>query len=293
MSLAVKKIETMFTRHVIILVAMLLVGVAYASLLVPRSKLDLPPERIFDLAGASGFRIYVEPTAIDPMRDAMQVRVSIEGKVARASLQPVLPEQDFDLVVTHDSEIERVRVHAHQPFPTVTVELDLYDGDIASYPFDRYRAVIGLAVVPLTQTGAPEMTPVNVTIWQRVLGFRLETSVVSGVEGGAQANFQLSRSGAAFYFALAIYGAMVVLGCSAISMGVLTFLGIRRIDVSVISALGAMVFALPALRNALPGSPPLGVLGDVLVFIWAELAAVLSLALVVETWCRSGPRPDR
>jgi hypothetical protein len=45
------------------------------------------------------------------------------------------------------------------------------------------------------------------------------------------------------------------------------------------------------LRNALPGSPPLGVEADVWVFLWTELAVVLALALLVFKWARAGPRP--
>jgi Domain of unknown function (DUF4436) len=46
------------------------------------------------------------------------------------------------------------------------------------------------------------------------------------------------------------------------------------------------------LRNALPGSPPLGVAADMWVFLWAELATVLALALVVFKWAKAGPRPS-
>jgi hypothetical protein len=49
-----------------------------------------------------------------------------------------------------------------------------------------------------------------------------------------------------------------------------------------------MVFSLPALRNVMPGGPPLGVRADSLVFLWSELAVVTGLALVVATWARRG-----
>jgi hypothetical protein len=58
-----------------------------------------------------------------------------------------------------------------------------------------------------------------------------------------------------------------------------------------VGALAAIVFALPVVRNALPGSPPLGVEADLWVFLWTELAAVLALALQVFKWAKSGPRP--
>ena len=85
---------------------------------------------------------------------------------------------------------------------------------------------------------------------------------------------------------------MVVLGCCAIVIGVLTFTDVRPAETSLIGALAAIAFALPVLRNALPGSPPLGVAADMWVFLWTELATVLSLALLVFKWA-SGPLRSR
>jgi uncharacterized membrane protein YkgB len=84
---------------------------------------------------------------------------------------------------------------------------------------------------------------------------------------------------------------MVVLGCTALTIGILAFMGVRRPDAPFVGALGAIVFALPTLRSALPGTPPLGVRADMLVFLWTEIAGVIAVALFVSTWARHGPRP--
>jgi hypothetical protein len=84
---------------------------------------------------------------------------------------------------------------------------------------------------------------------------------------------------------------MVLLACSALVICLLTFANVRPAETGLIGSLAAMAFALPALRDALPGSPPLGVAADMWVFLWAELAVVLSLGLVVFKWARAGPGP--
>ena len=84
---------------------------------------------------------------------------------------------------------------------------------------------------------------------------------------------------------------MVVLACCALVIGILTFIDLRQPEGTLIGALAAIAFALPVLRNALPGSPPLGVAADMWVFLWTELAVVLSLALVTFKWARIGPGP--
>ena len=129
------------------------------------------------------------------------------------------------------------------------------------------------------------------TVWEKVLGFRLQTSRELGSFGEDRLTFKVQRSRAFTFFALAAYGAMVVLACISLMIGVLTFLGVRRPEATLMGALCAIVFALPALRNALPGGAPLGVLADTFIFVWAELAVVFALVLLVATWARSGPNP--
>jgi len=84
---------------------------------------------------------------------------------------------------------------------------------------------------------------------------------------------------------------MVALAFCALLIGALTFAGVRRAEMSQIGSLAAMAFALPVLRDALPGAPPLGVEADMWVFLWTELAVVLALALAVFQWARAGPSP--
>lgn len=43
-------------------------------------------------------------------------------------------------------------------------------------------------------------------------------------------------------------------------------------------------FAFPAIRNAVPGGPPIGALMDFLALFWAEVVVALSLTAVIATW---------
>ena len=52
-----------------------------------------------------------------------------------------------------------------------------------------------------------------------------------------------------------------VLGCCGVVVGVFTFTEARPSETSLIGSLAAIAVALPVMRNALPGSPPLGVEG--------------------------------
>jgi hypothetical protein len=56
-----------------------------------------------------------------------------------------------------------------------------------------------------------------------------------------------------------------------------------------LGALGAMIFAIPALRGIMPGAPPLGIPADALILLWAQMAPIIGLTLFVITWI-SRPR---
>ncbi|MDQ6942409.1 MAG: DUF4436 domain-containing protein [Candidatus Eremiobacteraeota bacterium] len=78
-------------------------------------------------------------------------------------------------------------------------------------------------------------------------------------------------------FSSMMYVAMVLVSTSVVVMTVLVV--VRRIepDFSMVLWSGAMLFALPAVRNELPDSPPLGNQSDSYIFMWAEFAVALSM----------------
>lgn len=64
----------------------------------------------------------------------------------------------------------------------------------------------------------------------------------------------------------------------------------RKIEVGLFSFLSALIFAFVALRNAQPGSPPIGSYSDYLSFFWAEILIALSLLTIIGVWL-SRPLP--
>lgn len=283
------------SRPVHLLVALAVALVTYVLLFLGSQRLDLPPERSF--AAHPGplrpVRLYLEVMSVDTVRDAMQVRLTVEPVAGPDGVAS--PDRNLVLLTTHDGLGERTEVHVHQPPPTTPIELDLYGGDISDYPLDRYRATLALRcfLVPSVPGGTPVALPITLIDWQRVLGYRLRTRIAIDADGRERIRFDIRRSEAFTAFALAGYAGMIVLAYSAASIGTLVYLRRRRPDPSLMSAVAAIVFALPALRGALPGFAPLGVFADLFVFLWAEVAAVCSLAIVVASWVHVEPEQSR
>jgi Domain of unknown function (DUF4436) len=233
--------------------------------------------------------VYLEPISIDALNDALQMRAYLSPSVTESKGVHGASDRDLTLLVTHDKTVEEVRLAAADHIASSIFEIDLNEGTVAHYPLDAYRARFG---VQLFDGKSSVRLPVRVTVWEGVLGYNLHTTDQPQADPqDVELTTTIARSGAFALFALCAYGAMIVLGCCAVVVGVLTFINVRPAETALIGSLAAIAFALPVLRNALPGSPPLGVRADMWVFLWAELAAVLALALVVFKWARAGPRP--
>ena len=241
------------------------------------------------LSSDARVRLYVQPVQINPPNDSLEVRISVVPDPSLAEAASTIADRDFLLKVRRGKQVEHVPIRANHPFPEVTFAFDLEGGDVRDYPLDRYVSVMTFSASARAPNGAEEPLPIRVTAWEGLLGFDLEGQAApSERPGELQLEFAIRRTGAVSFFGLAIYGAMIVMAICALTIGSLVFVGVKRIEVSLAGVLGAMIFALPALRNALPGTPPFGVRGDLIVFFWAELAAIIALCLVVATWAHRG-----
>jgi hypothetical protein len=252
---------------------------------------ELPSERHFGTAGpvVPAGEVYLEPISIDAPNDAMQMRAYLSPSISKSKNSDATSGQDLTLLVTHDRAVEEVKLAAAGRIATSTFEVDLNEGSVTHYPLDAYRARFS---IQLLDGKSSLRLPVRVTMWEGVRGYNLHTTSHPGPDpDDIELTTAITRSGAFALFALCAYGAMVVLACCALAVGILTFTDVRRPEATLIGALAAMAFALPVLRNALPDSPPLGVEADIWVFLWAELAVVLALALMVFKWAKAGPPP--
>jgi hypothetical protein len=278
-------------RRTLILAA-LLVGCAIVyGIILARFDLSKGPGET-ELGAARGqarVNLYLQPIQVDPINQSMQMRIWV---VPPSDTKVTIADRDFLLKIQRGQQVEQVQVRTGQSFPEVTYDFDLNDGNVRDYPLDRYVSETTLSASEKTQNGAERSLPIHVTAWEGVLGFDVKAkSVATQQSDELQLQFAVQRTGAVSFFGLAIYGAMLVMMFCALIIGSLVFLGVRRIEVTLIGALGAMIFALPAVRNALPGAPPLGVRADVLIFFWAELGAIIALCLFISAWAREGAQP--
>ena len=251
---------------------------------------ELPLERHFGAADkvVPAGEVYIEPLSIDALNDAMQVRAYVSPGVSESKSDKTASDHDLTLLVSHDSTLEEIKLAAGDHQASSTFEVDLNEGSVTHYPFDSYVARLG---IELRDGKSSLRLPARVTMWEGALGYNLHTTGRPGPDpDDIQLTTKVERNGAFALFALCAYGAMLALAGCALTVGILTFADMCPPEATLIGAVAAITFALPVLRNAMPGSPPLGVSADMWVFLWTELAVVLALVLIVFKWARSGFR---
>ena len=228
---------------------LILLIVGYVALLQYFHVSEMPAERNLGAKNAAGPipQIYIEPVSIDALNNTMRVRISFapSGTLYGERLAPT--ERRLRLVITHDTAVEEIWIETNARPPTATFGVDLDEGSVADYPLDSYRADLRVRLseeaIPAVDEAKP--LPAKITVWEGVLGFSLRSTEHPGsVPGEVRLSIEIRRSGAFALFALATYGAMIVLGCCALAIGLITIVGARRAEAPLIGGIAAIALSL-------------------------------------------------
>lgn len=209
------------------------------------------------------------------------------------------------------------------PAPIETT-LALSGGSVSRYPFDSYEA--GLALVlqteqpaasdpadgsdadaPETEQPEPTPIPVIVDLVTTVTDFELVAELAvdddpngtgddAAPESSATFNLvdlQVSRTQTTTVYAMGIMALMWGLAVTGVLMAWAVV--IWRVDtpVWVYGYFVGVLFALPPLREALPGRPPPGTLVDYAAFYWSIGIIGVTLLLLMSLWIRRARPEDR
>ena len=249
----------------------------------------VPPhtEQIFTETGsASPLNIYITIVDMDPVREELSVHLDFATIVGpHGGHYPGVPPRDMVVHVGDGDSVQDINLKAQVSAAPITLRV-WSGGSIGDYPFDRYHGHISVSASP-TAEGAPQS--VRVIVWPVMSNWTIAAQQANPLpSSGVSLDIEVTRPAPFIVIAIAVYTAMALVGLSGLTIGALIFLGVRRTEATLIGSLAAMVFAVPALRGALPGVPPLGGHADVLVFVWVELAVIIGLTLFVITWARRG-----
>ena len=191
----------------------------------------------------------------------------------------------------------------------VEAVIDMYEGEPMDYPFDTHKAELALYFEPATPTEKPRSSrpavattdaaagaseseaeeedsiPMTVDLFGSVNGLRIDAAKTKDhADDFVDIDLEISRATTAKFFSGFIMTAMWLLTLAVVILVVNVVTGRRKIEVSMFSFLGALLFAFPALRNSQPGTPPIGTLSDFIAFFWVEVLIALSLITILTVW---------
>ena len=262
--------------------------------------------------------ISVEVTNASPSTKQLtaQLGFRVVGSVAKDSVTPAV---DLKLLTNN--------IHGQQEFDFPKGKrMNRIDaifplqGNLNKYPFDRYVTTMRLLMIsparnvqPQTSK-APGSTPeitepideltvgsstlqdhapvaLSVSVSASIPGMQFEGNISRGATREPTGiNLGVTRPNSVIFVSLIVMLMMTALSISLFGMVLRATTPGKKRDLLPLSVSISLIFGMPALRNIQPGVPPVGVLVDYIVFIWAELLVAASAVIIVWTWLfRSEP----
>jgi hypothetical protein len=230
----------------------------------------------------------------DVIKGDVVVRLEFTPKGSLLSADGVTLARDLELYVASATGKNVHEFKKGKRMNPVEAIVEIYEGEPMDYPFDAHTAELTFFFEPAAakggEAGGNESIPVAVELRGSVAGLRIDTEYAKeNTPDHTVIEISLQRATTAVFFSVFIMIAMWALTFGVIFLVFRVFAGHRKIEISMFSFLGALLFAFPALRNSQPGTPPIGTMGDFIAFFWAEVIIALSLLTVVICWLVRGP----
>ncbi len=292
-----------------------LVGIAVAALayaLVVAMYGESAKQSEFpSVADTSSVVVYLEPTAVKPAE--RNIVTSIAVAVPDELLGPTGTLKSRLTISFWTSGQARTRDAQTLTFPAGTESSSLRGertltaetGRWANYPLDGYGAT--LEVVARSESVPENRTylPTEVAVWGDIPGWQVPPSITrsAGADDHATAAIdpystvadvplQVNRSGSTVAIVVLLLGAMVALAVLAMVLANAVSRRRRRTEATLAGWFAALLFAVIPLRLNMPGSPPIGVWMDFLVFLWVVLTLMAALTIFVLSWLRFSLPPE-
>ncbi|MFJ4095179.1 DUF4436 family protein [Kitasatospora sp. NPDC089913] len=237
-------------------------------------------------AGAADYLLVgVTLQRVDAAGEALTAKILVEPQGALAVADnPLAPTQELVLETT-SLEQAVLRYPEGRRIGTTTVSFALTDGRISDYPFDRYHALIGFQA----SAGGRDV-PVVIALRGTDPFFTVRQSDQEEDRGAVAVTERVSRSRSTFILAWFMMAAMWALGLSVLAAAWLITRQRRGLVWPALGWMAATLFALIGMRNAAPGSPPIGSLLDYAAFYWAEALVTVGLTMTVVRGARTESR---
>jgi hypothetical protein len=288
-----------FIQSIILILCIAIIGTAYFSLLGVYQRERRKTVQHFASAregGATGVKIMATIVSLDPVKGELLLRLQFEPQADLLDGDDVLVNAVtvYTNSMAGKAEATFKKGESMQPLD-VTMALE---GESSQYPWDRYAGTLWVCLASQKESaGAPPVwNAVHFTMDLKsgVPGFTIDAREAKQKDRGfalVTVAFDVKRAPSSAGFAIFIMLLIGLLTLVDFLAGFTMVVGGRKIELTILGWLGAMLFAMLPLRNAMPGAPPIGCVADFMSFFWAEAITATTLIAVVVTWVLRRP-PD-
>jgi hypothetical protein len=241
--------------------------------------------------------LYMQITNIDPVKGDVQIRINPEpeGNLTEDGLTLT---KDINIYTNSNSGKNEQNFSKGKRMNPFEVTVDMYDGFLMEYPYDKHSAELSIMVATPEKDSAGHVQLVNVPMVKEtnflssIQGYKVASvNEVDAGQGYTDLEIKLERTSSVKMFSQFIMLTFWFIAISVILVVVSIVVRKRKIEYSMFAFLSAMLFALPALRNVQPFVPTIGTLSDYSSFFWAEGIVAAGLIVMVFTWLkRPGPK---
>ncbi len=250
------------------------------------------------IEGDDGVTVLLQPAAVQAAAQRLEFQVSLEPAKSLMSDDNYTPKHRISLL-TFPVDGTRVQSFAEGEALASSLQSDYAEGVVEEWPFDSYRSE--LTTFAFTGEGADRVAvPTVVCLHDSVPGWQLDierldvtgnrVTVESGEIPLPSVVITATRSASTVAFGIVLLGLMAVVPVLVLFVAISAYTGRRKVEATLTSWIGAMIFATIPLRNFLPGSPPVGSWIDYLVVLWVIVGLVTGLTIYILAWNRWGTR---
>ena len=285
-----------------------LIGIQRIANEKSRRSLQLTDE----VAVADHVLVSITVTSIDPEKGVLSARLRLrpfgnladEGGTPRLKLKLFLNNSPGQQVFEFPEGEGIIRIEASFPL----------EGDQNRYPFDRYETNMWFLVdspkeskvAQLSQIQPDELAqdatqeelaigkdllknnksvPLSIAVSASTRGIKYTGGVIrTNASKGTRVHLSLVRPYNVINTSVTVMCLMMGLALSVLAVAISGILFREKFDLLPLTLSISLIFGLPALRYIQPGVPSVGVLGDYLSFIWAELIVAGSAIITIWTW---------
>ena len=283
-------------KILLILLAVFIVVVQVATF-VSRAKTasaDAAPERYRDAgwwAGHDFIEIDAQVLAVTPAAATESVRLTVvpHGRYAK---------NGGELAQTINLDADgyaggTITLRSGEIPPPVLLSLDL-SGDLSQYPLDRYPANMTINLRPVVGGQRAEISvPTTLSVISVKHDWKTGSKLLQTTNREISVQLTAERGAATIGFAFFEMLVMLFLAVIAVAITYAAIVSPKPLEFSLFVWLGAMLFALPAIRGTMPGVPGVGTMADFGIFFWCLFAVASCLIVAAITYVRTSLRAHR